>query len=187
MRSLIGAVLLLTAAVACAQSPLPECEWCGTSEAPKNLTATARIAGKDEPGERMVITGTVLRPDGRTPARDVVLYLYHTNAGGIYPKRGNETGNARRHGYLRGWLRTDARGSYRIESIRPGGYPGRPDPAHIHVVVQDGNKPEYWIDELIFEDDPRAAAYRERPGFAVVKLTKQNGVWTGSRTIVLPE
>ena len=162
------------------------CEWCGAAEAPKSLSAAVRIADASEPGERMIISGVVLRADGRTPARDVVLYAYHTNAKGIYPRRGNESGNGTRHGYLRGWLRTDAQGRYRIESIRPGGYPGRRDPAHIHFVVQDGKAPEYWIDEFIFDDDPRTEAYRGRPGFKVVKLTRRDGVWTGQQNIVLP-
>jgi protocatechuate 3,4-dioxygenase, beta subunit len=98
---------------------LPACEWCGTSEAPARLTSTVSLAPANEPGERMVITGTIVRRDGKTPAKNVLLYVYHTNAKGVYPKRGNESGNAQRHGYLRGWLRTDAQGRYRIESIRP--------------------------------------------------------------------
>jgi len=163
------------------------CEWCGASEAPGNLTSLARVAGAEEPGERMVVQGRVLRADGRTPATDVVLYLYHTNAKGIYPMRGDERGNARRHGYLRGWLKTDAQGRYRIESIRPGGYPGRRDPAHIHLVVKDGAQPEYWIDELVFEDDPRTAAVRGRPGFSIVTLTLRDGVWKGEKDIRLPK
>src|SRR5512134_1672562 len=60
---------------------LPDCEWCGTGEAPAALTSTMRI-GVGEPGERLVITGTIYQNDGRTPAAGVVLYAYHTNAAG---------------------------------------------------------------------------------------------------------
>src|SRR5687767_8800250 len=84
------------------QRPAPACEWCGTAEAPKELTWDLTIADATEPGEPIVIEGTVFKPDGRTPAPDVVIYTYHTNAAGIYPKRGNDPGNAVRHGYLRG-------------------------------------------------------------------------------------
>lgn len=163
-----------------------DCEWCGASEAPKILTSVARVAGADERGERMIVSGTVVRPDGRTPAPGVVLYLYHTNARGFYPNRGNETGNARQHGYLRGWLRTDAQGRYRIESIRPAGYPLRTAPAHIHLVAKEAGKPEYLIDELIFADDPLSAAVRGKKGYAVMKLVKANGVWRGTHSIRLP-
>jgi hypothetical protein len=52
--------------------------------------------------------------------------------------------------------------------------------------VREPGKPEYWIDELIFDDDPRTAAVRGKNGFAVMKLQKRNGVWIGSRNLVLP-
>ena len=149
-----------------------------------NLTYIARIAAATEPGERMVITGTVLKSDGRTPAPGVVLMLYHTNAQGIYPRRPGDP----REGYLRGWLRTDGQGRYRIESIRPGGYPGRQDPAHIHVVLKsERNEPDRSLEAIVFADDPRVRAYRGTEHFHVVTLVKRNGVWTGTRNLVLPK
>ena len=160
---------------------LPSCEWCGVGEAPKNITSTAKIAAASERGERMVLSGRVLKADGRTPAPGVILYAYHTNVDGIYPKRGDETGNARRHGYLRGWLKTDAQGRYRIETIRPGSYPSGGAPAHVHVVVGEPGKSEYSIDDFEFEGDP----YLRRSGPGVVSLKSRDGVWYGSRDIVL--
>ena len=147
-----------------------------------SLTSNIRIAALSEPGERLVLSGTVYRADGRTPAANVVLLAYHTNAKGIYPRRSN--GDER--GSLQGRLRTDAKGRYRIDTIRPGGYPGNVAPAHIHLVVQPEGKREYYIDEVVFDDDPRANAVRGRKGFAVVEVGKQNGVWTGTHDIVLP-
>lgn len=187
---LAGAILALPAATACtAQSPdpLPPCEWCGTAEAPPELRPTVTIAGPDEPGRRIVVRGVVYQPDGRTPASDVVLYLYQTNAEGIYETRGDETGNGRRHGHLRGWLRTDDRGRYEIRTIRPGNYPGRDAAQHIHVTVQepDGTA-EYWLPSFKFADDPLLDA---DPGAAnVLRLERcGDGVWCGRRDIVLPD
>ena len=133
---------------------LPECEWCGAGEAPADVSWRTTIAGKDEPGERLVVRGTVYRPDGKTPAPGVILYAYHTNAKGVYPKKGTETGNARRHGYLRGWMKTDSAGRYEFRTIRPAAYPGGDNPEHIHVTVKEPGKAEYWIDEFHFADDP---------------------------------
>ena len=147
-----------------------------------SLTSTVRIAPPAEPGERLVLTGTMLRADGRTPAANVVLLAYHTNVKGIYPKRLTSGGR----GSLQGRLRTDAQGRYRIETIRPGGYPDSEAPAHIHLVVQPEGKEEFYVDEAIFDDDPRAKRFRDQKGFAVVKLTNSNGVWMGSHNIVLP-
>lgn len=134
--------------------PLPDCEWCGAEEAPNDITATTIIADHDEPGERLVLQGTVYAPDRVTPVTGVLLYVYHTNAAGIYPKRGDERGNGRRHGYLRGWVISDDQGRFEIRTIRPGTYPNRSEPAHIHMTVKEPGRPEYWIDDILFAGDP---------------------------------
>jgi protocatechuate 3,4-dioxygenase, beta subunit len=146
-----------------------------------SLTSNIRIASLAEPGERMVLTGTVYRADGRTPAGNLVLLAYHTNAKGIYPRKDGD-----QRGTLQGRLRTDAKGRYRIDTIRPGGYPRSEAPAHVHLVVQPEGKPELYIDEVVFDDDPRTNGVRGRKGFAVVKLARRGGVWTGTHDIVLP-
>jgi protocatechuate 3,4-dioxygenase beta subunit len=121
----------------------------------------------------------------------VVVYAYHTNAAGVYPTRGNETGWGRRHGYLRGWIVTDSSGQYRFETVRPGAYPGREDPAHIHMTVKEPGRREYWIDEVVFEDDPRVTArYRaaqgNRGGSGIIRLHRDGtGTWAGRRDIIL--
>ena len=173
-------------AAAQADEPLPACEWCGTAEAPAGLDPSVTLAGDDEPGERLVIHGVIYRPDGETPAEDVVLYLYQTNAEGVYEKLGDETGNGRRHGHLRGWLRTDADGRYEIRTIRPGSYPGRDAAQHIHVTVQEPDgTPEYWLPSFKFADDPLLDAHPDAPN--VVELHRgEDGVWRGRRDIVLP-
>ena len=202
MRIIVAAALIAVSLACHAQqpsqvsqqqrAPLPDCEWCGVNEAPRNLSSSMTIAGANEPGERLVITGRLLRNDGRTPAANVVMYAYHTNAEGIYPRLGNESGNARRHGYLRGWLRTDAQGRYRIESIRPGTYPSRVDPAHIHAVVGEAGREEQYITDFVFADDPLVndryldRIPKNRGGTGVVTLTKRGGIWHGTRDIVLP-
>ena len=55
----------------------------------------------NETSPKLKITGTVYQNDGKTPAEDVILYIYHTNREGIYQTRGDETGWARRHGFIR--------------------------------------------------------------------------------------
>ncbi len=170
--------------------PLPACEWCGTSEAPVELDWQTRIASEDEPGEPLVIQGRVLHADGVTPASDVVLYVYHTNAKGVYPRRGDESGNGRRHGYLRAWMRTDSEGRYRFETIRPAAYPGSTEPAHIHAVVQEPGQPETWIDSFVFDDDPllterERGRLENRGGSGILNLIRENGFWRGQRDIIL--
>jgi protocatechuate 3,4-dioxygenase beta subunit len=172
------------------QEDLPECEWCGANEAPENVNWETTIAGKNEEGDRLIITGTIFKTDGKTPAADVILYLYHTNNKGIYPKQGDETGNGRRHGYLRGWVKTNENGEYKINTIKPAPYPSSAEPAHIHTVVKEPGKDEYWIDSIIFEGDALITPefrkrLENRGGPGIITLSKENRVWRGIRNIVL--
>ena len=143
--------------------PLPDCEWCGTSEAPGKLTSVITLADKNEPGERLLLQGTVFATDGVTPAPGVLLYLYHTNNAGLYAQRGGETGNGRRHGYLRGWLISDHRGNFEVRTILPGYYPNRDSARHIHMTVKEAGRPEYWIDNVLFAGDPKISAKELEP------------------------
>ena len=102
---------------------------------PNTLAPSSRIAPKDEPGQAMRIEGTVYDRNRRAAA-GVIVYAYHTNARGIYPRDERLRGQAAlRHGRLRGWAKTDARGRYRFHTIRPASYPNTDSPAHVHMHV----------------------------------------------------
>lgn len=169
---------------------LPACGWCGAPEAPTSLGPAATIAGPDEPGRRLLITGRVLQADGRTPAPDVLLYIYHADARGAYSRRGGETGNGVRHGHLRGWLRTGPRGEFRISTIRPAPYPSSAEPAHVHVTLTPRGGAERWVDSIVFDDDSRLTpALRARMpnagGSGIVRITQDaTGVQHAVRDIV---
>lgn len=167
------------------------CEGCGAWDAPAGLTWSGRIASAAEPGIPLIVRGTVYRPDGRTPASGVLVYAYHTNAAGVYPPGGSGTGHAQRHGRLRGWVRTDSSGHYQFTTIRPAPYPGRTDPAHIHLTVTPPGGEERWIDTIEFDDDPRLTAAerakRERlGGSGIVRVSRdRDGTQRATRDIVL--
>lgn len=170
--------------------PLQDCEWCGTSEAPQQLRSDTRIAPANEPGEPMILEGTVYDVDGTTPMAGVVIYAYHTNVDGIYPKRGDETGNGARHGYLRGWVRSDENGRYRFKTIRPAIYPTGREEAHVHMAVEAPGDEEVWIDSVVFSDDPLVnEGYRERArnrgGSGIVTPALDDGVWRVERDIIV--
>jgi protocatechuate 3,4-dioxygenase beta subunit len=172
---------------------LYQCEGCeAIHEHPfDNLSWRAVIPPPGEPGEPMIVRGVVYRPDGKTPAPDVVIYVHHTNARGIYPTTGTEAGWGRRHGYLRGWVKTNAAGEYRFETVRPGTYPSRTDPAHVHITVKEPGRREYWIDEIVFTDDSLVTArYRDRVqnrgGSGIVTPSRdESGTWIVRRDVVL--
>ena len=158
---------------------------------PQQLSWQTTIASASEPGERMEISGIIYQVDEKTPAPDVILYVYHTDANGYYSPAPNATNLARRHGHLRGWMRTNASGEYKFTTIKPAPYPSRDNPAHIHPIIKEPDKNEYYIDEYVFDDDPllteeKRAKLENRGGSGIVRLTKSSdGVWTGKRNIIL--
>ena len=139
----------------------------------------------------MLITGTVYQPDGIKPAKDVIVYAYHTNEKGIYPTKGNEKGWARRHGYLRGWVKTDSQGKYSFYSFKPASYPSRTEPAHVHLIIKEPDKNEYWIYSIEFHGDPLLTSEKirqkhQRGGSGIVNLSKQaDGYIRCKRDIIL--
>jgi protocatechuate 3,4-dioxygenase beta subunit len=159
--------------------------------APTNAPSTIVVAGKEEPGDRLIVTGQVT--DGTKPLVGVSIYVFHTDANGRYATDGNNSDeNARLHGAMR----SDANGRYRYETIRPGNYPGGTSPAHVHYVVRaTGYRPRMF--EIWFEDDPVLAALRKAglpdvpavyPPWAVEirPVTRDaDGVWHSTRDLTM--
>ncbi len=84
----------------------------------------------------------------------MIIYIYHTNRKGLYEKKGDEKGWGKRHGYIRGWVKTDTKGKYTFFTFRPAAYPNSEEPEHIHITVKESDKNEYYIDAFVFDDDP---------------------------------
>lgn len=145
----------------------------------------------NEQGAKMLMTGIIYKKDGRTPAANVVLYIYHTDQKGYYTPKPGQTGCAKRHGYIRGWIKTNITGEYKFYTLKPAAYPGRNIPAHIHPVIKEANLNEYYIDEWLFDDDPLLTAEEKskaenRGGSGIVHLTKTtDGLLLCKRDIVL--
>jgi protocatechuate 3,4-dioxygenase beta subunit len=106
------------------------------------------IAGPDEPGTPLVVTGTVYESDGATPIAGARVYVYHTDSAGLYSPT-NDNSNPRLHGTMR----TGSDGRYEFHTIMPGSYPGTNNPAHIHYVVSAPGHRDLTF-EIMFENDP---------------------------------
>lgn len=142
-----------------------------------------------EPGPNMVISGIIYDINGK-PAKDIVLFIYHTDQKGNYSTKGGEKGWAKRQGYIRGWMKTNEKGEYKFYTLRPASYPKSNNPQHIHPTIKEPGKSEYWIDEFVFDDDPYLTAEHRknnplRGGDGIITLKNENGMLTGHRNIYL--
>lgn len=160
-------------------------------QAPKVAETTApsrtTITSKEEPGEKLVVSGIVLAPDGKTPVKGASVYVYHTDAKGVYTPRNNDNRNPR----LRGYMRTDAAGKYEYTTIKPAPYPGNQVAAHIHYVVTAPGYQER-VFEILFEGDPlisartRDDAQKPYSAFSIRPVTKdQQSIWRITQDVVM--
>ena len=155
-----------------------------------NISSTITMVAGSEPGEPMIISGTIYLPDGKTPAKGAILSVWHTDAEGNYIKGGGGAGEE--HPRIHGRMKTGSDGKYEFRTIKPAPYPNNSAPAHVHGHVSAPGFPEYPIvyffegDKLI-TDKNRSELNGHRGGTpSIIKLTRdRNGVWVGHRDIIL--
>jgi catechol 1,2-dioxygenase len=157
-----------------------------------------RLADPDEPGDRLVLTGTVFSSDCQTPIPGALIEVWQANKSGLYDtnKPGNFTETPAFN--LRGMLYTNEQGQYAIETIVPGRYPIPPNlpglekyagltrPAHVHFRVMDSlhvplTTQLYFKDDPFIANDPWAG---QKPSLAI-GLTQDDNLRRGVFDIVL--
>lgn len=202
MRQTITAILTTLLLSACAnaqqQPAAPQlvggpCEGCEAvlEYGDRILNAVDTLPDFDEPGPKVKISGTIYESDGTTPAEGVILYVYHTDQEGRYATRGDETGWGKRHGYIRGWMKTGKNGRYTFYTLKPGVYPNRSAPAHIHPTILEPNGKYYWLGSYHFAGDPlltEAEMDPEAPrggSSGLLELEKEGELLVGTRDFVL--
>ena len=158
---------------------------------PANIKSADTSEGWKEQGQKLLVTGTVYKLDGKTPAPNVIIYYWHTDNNGYYsPKKGMDE-RAKRHGHIRGWVKSDDKGRYSIYTIRPAPYPNRNIPAHIHTSIKEpGIDNEYYIDEFVFDDDKlltgeKRKALENRGGSGIMKILISGNPQVAEHNIIL--
>jgi len=163
---------------------------CGACAEPAGVSWRTTITPPGEPGQPLQISGVIYRPDRRTPAPGVTLFVFHTDASGRYnPQVSGYAGETNPR--LRGWMRTGADGRYQFRTIKPGQYSG---PVHIHAHLYAAGRPEWFIREYLFAGDPlipqadRAEFARMGRYSPMVTLARSpNGLLTGERDLLLTD
>lgn len=152
--------------------------------------ATDTLPGFENNKPKIKITGTVFKKDGKTPAENVLLYIYHTDRNGIYQPSEKPIGWEKTHGQYRKWLKTGRDGKFTFYTFRPAPYPKVQEPEHIHIYVKEPNTIPYYIDSYFFESDPKLTykkkqSQKNRGGSGIVKLEKKDGILTANRNLIL--
>ena len=144
----VGGALALPALVNAKDCKLTEQEILGPMYnygAPK---FQVKLAKDDEPGQKLMLRGSVLSADCKTPLPGTLIEIWQADDKGNYDKK--QPGNFHEAAppfHLRGILVTDANGRYEIDTIVPGAYPippgvpglekygGLTRARHIHIKV----------------------------------------------------
>ncbi|MGB5646652.1 MAG: intradiol ring-cleavage dioxygenase [Muriicola sp.] len=158
---------------------------------PAQLQAVDTSAGWLSGGQQLHITGKVYEYGGKEPASDVIIYYWQTDDKGYYsPKKGMDP-RARRHGHLRGWVKTRKDGRYDIFTVRPSPYPNNSEPAHIHLSIKEPTiKDEYYVDELVFDGDKllttsKRKRLKNRGGSGILRLLLDGDIQVAEHNIIL--
>lgn len=157
---------------------------------PHNIAVSDTSIAWAKASKKFIIKGSVYKRDDKTPASGIIIYYWHTDSTGRYSSGAEMTNKAKRHGSIRGWVKTDKEGKYFIYTSPPIAYPNSDIPAHVHFAVKEPYLNEYFIDELVFDDDPLLTAdKRKKPenrgGSGIVKTTWSNSVLSAEHHIVL--
>ncbi|HXW08195.1 MAG TPA: hypothetical protein VD833_23390 [Vicinamibacterales bacterium] len=132
-------------------------------EAPAGAPSTGRVAPEGEPGQPLNVSGVVVGPDG-APIGGASLYIYQTDHEGYY---GVKPASDNRNPRLKLFLRSDPKGTWSFETVKPGSYPNSRVPPHIHFEVSaPGRAPKIF--EIVFDGDPFVTTgMRRNPAFSV--------------------
>lgn len=200
MPMLLGILLTATAACQPVAPPAPAagrvggpCETCELMYLgqPARPAHTCYTPGWHSSSQRLLVRGRILQPDGRTPAAGILLYFWHTDSTGRYRFLPGGPAGTEAHGYLRGWVQTDAQGRFEVYTSMPAAYADGSSPAHIHVLIKEPEMPnEYYTDDWVFDNDPLVnTAYRRqaanRGGSGILRPVLHKGVWQAEQQIVL--
>src|SRR5919108_5829958 len=139
-RVAIAVIVAIAAPSAAAQS---------VHEAPPGAPSSGRLAPASEPGQPLHVSGIVVGADG-APVSGASLYVYQTDHEGYY---GVKPSSDNRNPRLKLYLRSDAKGAWSFDTVKPGSYPNSRVPPHIHFeVAAAGRAPKIF--EIVFEGDP---------------------------------
>jgi catechol 1,2-dioxygenase len=139
----------------------------------ENSPFRQKIVPEQNSGERLMVSGKVLRSDCKTPVANAVLDIWQADETGEYQDN-----------WYRGKVRTDREGNYSFETVVPKGYGEGTGyrPPHIHFKVFEGDR-EIITSQMFFPE------VQGTPGFDdayIMRVETNSGVHEGYHDIILP-
>lgn len=124
---------------------------------PKKISTEHISVGWTEGKQKLILTGKVFNLDGKTPASEVIIYYWHTDDNGLYASDNQTPKQAKEHGKLRGWVKSDKSGNYTIKTSRPAAYPNDNIPQHIHLSIKEPDITNEYYADLYFDNTNKMA------------------------------
>ena len=169
------------------------CEGCELMyvDIPKFISSEDTSIGWEEGKQKLVLTGKVFQLDGKTPASNITIYYWHTDDKGLYSSNNETPKQAKEHGKLRGWVKSDTNGNYTIRTSRPAAYPNDNIPQHIHLSIKEPEIPNPYYADLYFDDDPLYLNHKkkygklDRAGTELLKIVLDGNIQIAEHNIIL--
>ncbi|MFD1162163.1 dioxygenase family protein [Hwangdonia seohaensis] len=155
--------------------------------AEKQLNSVDTIPDFVSRSNKLKITGTIYESDGKTPAKNVLLFIHQADEDGNFELKRH---NKKRYVKHRGWVKTDANGRYTFYTFIPGKYMFGNEITQILPIIKEPNKPEYKIESFVFDNDPlltescRLKIEQTNPN-RILKLDLKEGLFVANRDIIL--
>jgi protocatechuate 3,4-dioxygenase beta subunit len=137
------------------------------------------MAPSEAKGEPLTIVAAVLDA-ACNPAQGASVHVWHTDSRGLYRPPGTE-----QCCFYQGDVRTDARGRFRMDGVRPAQYPvpGAP-PAHIHLEIRHASGG--LNAEIQFADRTATPGPIQSSDLVYITLRRNpDGTWYGETAFVL--
>lgn len=158
---------------------------------PEKISTEHISVGWTEGKQKLILTGKVFNLDGKTPASDVIIYYWHTDDKGLYSSNNETLKQAKEHGKLRGWVKSDKDGNYTIKTSRPAAYPNDNIPQHIHLSIKEPDIQNEYYADLYFDDDPFYLKHKkkygkiDRAGTEILRIVLDGNTQIAEHNIVL--
>lgn len=112
-----------------------------------SLAVIPSLVDSTEPGTPLIVYGRLVESKTSASVGDAVIYVYQTDARGVYSPQGPSRPRLFAH------LRSSPDGRFVFRTIMPGSYPDTRTPRHIHFEIRKAGYDEL-ITEIMFDDDP---------------------------------